>query len=527
MASCTATESHDKLGERKDDTMDQFINGRSEVSKIDRIFISLADSRVMFWITMGLIALNSAVQAASSSRNSDFVEKYLDITSTVLNAMFGVELILNFRGFGINKLIRDKFRLFDTMAILLSIADVVYSKAYGNINNGISIIRTLSLIQMLKFTKVWPSLIEMYSSFVKSTKAIFSILIVLVIIVFIYAMLGNHLFRNKIIDMNLTVPAGSFQTIADSMLLVFVLLTGEGWPELMTNLMYEYKLESKFGEIIPIIYVFSFIILGNFIVLNIFLGIMIDQLSGTEKRFVKHENPKRIPSTNSFFPGNIYARNNCSNQNEESKLQREMKYCIDVKATALERANEVRCTNRCLKVETTERNGENNVKTTIKKDTSRITSDCSGTSIACEYEKDKENMLLFENQGSRRAITHSLLEWFALKTGHRDKGFQVSIPQHNSLLIFSPKSKIRKLCFWFTTRVWFSNLCLCSIAISTLLLALEDPLNKDSNFAKGLRYCDYIFTGMCLIPLYISKKIFVISFTVLENLCIAFIFAWK
>ena len=78
-----------------------------------------------------------------------------------------------------------------------------------------------------------------------------------------------------------------------------------------------------------------------------------------------------------------------------------------------------------------------------------------------------------------------------------------------SLGIFSPSNKLRRICYkivswYYDERFNYDNAVLLLIAISTILLTLDNPLRDvNSVEAKTVKYIDYVitvlFTLECLI----------------------------
>ena len=75
------------------------------------------------------------------------------------------------------------------------------------------------------------------------------------------------------------------------------------------------------------------------------------------------------------------------------------------------------------------------------------------------------------------------------------------IPPYSSFFVFSQSNKFR---VWvhhtvFTTAM--DNFILVLIIISSLLLAVEDPVNKEADINENLKFADYFFTAMFCIEM--------------------------
>uniref|UniRef100_A0ACB8EZD1 Voltage-dependent N-type calcium channel subunit alpha-1B n=1 Tax=Sphaerodactylus townsendi TaxID=933632 RepID=A0ACB8EZD1_9SAUR len=67
---------------------------------------------------------------------------------------------------------------------------------------------------------------------------------------------------------------------------------------------------------------------------------------------------------------------------------------------------------------------------------------------------------------------------------------------YSSLFILSPTNPIRRLCHYIVNLRYFEMVILIVIALSSIALAAEDPVQAESPRNEALKYLDYIFTGV-------------------------------
>uniref|UniRef100_H3A6R0 Voltage-dependent N-type calcium channel subunit alpha n=1 Tax=Latimeria chalumnae TaxID=7897 RepID=H3A6R0_LATCH len=67
---------------------------------------------------------------------------------------------------------------------------------------------------------------------------------------------------------------------------------------------------------------------------------------------------------------------------------------------------------------------------------------------------------------------------------------------YSSMFVFSPTNPIRKLCHYIVSLRYFEMCILLVIAMSSIALAAEDPVQADSPWNNVLKYLDYVFTGV-------------------------------
>ena len=115
----------------------------------------------------------------------------------------------------------------------------------------------------------------------RSVKSFIYIALLLFLFTYIYALLGMCLFGNLHkyeVGMGLSngnngpVSRGNFDNFHNAFITVFQLLTMENWQYILYDTMYY----SSIPKPITTLYFISWIFIGNFILLNLFLAILLD-----------------------------------------------------------------------------------------------------------------------------------------------------------------------------------------------------------------------------------------------------------
>ena len=459
-------------------------------SRIKHFIRLVAKSDAYFFVMMTVITVNMGVLAASGTSYARKLDSQVEVLNYVCALIYNVEVIINVTGLGIYHYFEDKFQLLDLWSVIILDIDCLYNIIAGQSSVGFTILKCLSLMRLIKRTRFGVYLDKMEASFVRSVKSIFSLLLVLLLVLVIYALLGNRLFKKYTVPIHERV--GSFKTTKDSMLLVFVLLTGEGWPNIMSRMAKAYKDDNISGTIIvPLVYFLSFIIFANFILLNIFLGIMIDNLTaaagvtfaGAHKssdqsvngKSLSEDTRKQVCRNMYHTPLNIIVEAD-ENENGKSGVQQDSKKITDKGKKQNKNKMDFEADKaRKTKPKTNNINKNSNVNKTKIARSPRVAKQTE-RKVTTRYGKGRRV------SGVERSMS--------IKPQIIEQG-----PQHKSLFIFGPKNPVRVICYKLATNKWFHYLCLASIVVSTIILALEDPLNRDVKLAKTVLYSDYLFTG--------------------------------
>lgn len=96
---------------------------------------------------------------------------------------------------------------------------------------------------------------------------------------------------------------------------------------------------------------------------------------------------------------------------------------------------------------------------------------------------------------AQRTHRHSMFTLGALQDptpAETDK----SVPDHQALCIFGSDNPVRVKINWLIWAPWFDRIILTCICISSILIAVEDPVNPDAKQNFMLNYFDYVFTAI-------------------------------
>ena len=467
----------------------------SVISKVNKYIKCLVHEKRFFWTVMILIALNTICLSVDNQAFSKNVKDKLDIAYLVFNVLFVIELSIKLWGYGIQQYFQGRFRTFDFIVVAASVVELIVSLSRGRRITGLSIIRSMLLIRVFKFTRFWPAMKAVNRSFIRSARAISSLLIVLLIVLFIYALLGNQMFKEYVKkDGALTELAGSFDNLGDSMLLVFTLLTGEGWTSLMAEISEGYAGEKAYKKIFPVIFLLTFILIGSFILMNIFLGIVIDNLTTDLE---EAQSDTKDDAEKEGMDGNC-TENEAVCKHEANIVKTDVKIVVQ-ESSADDTDHDEDRSSDVIKLDSNVKDGNGR---RVKFDESSFVdvslhSDSEDDNPRTNSSRDTRRM-----SNIRRLSVHldNLVETKVLPATRTistlvDPKINVPIPQHNSLYVFSPENALRIFCYKTVTSIWFPPISLGAIIISSLLLAVEDPLKRDATLSKSLKYIDHAFTG--------------------------------
>ena len=175
---------------------------------------------------------------------------------------------------------------FDGIIGIISVIELMVIFVFPSSTAGsssFSIFRSLRLFRVFKMAKNWKSLNSLLRTMISSVKEIGNFAILLIMFMLIYSLVGMQLLSNRlrfsprtgeVVGINETgynsafIPRSNFDSFSWSMVTVFQILTGENWNAIMYD-------GWRSRGIIAVMYMGSLLVIGVFIVMNLFLAILL------------------------------------------------------------------------------------------------------------------------------------------------------------------------------------------------------------------------------------------------------------
>lgn len=243
-------------------------------------------SQPFYWCVIVLVFLNTSCVAVEHYGQPPWLTEFLFYAEYVFLVLFILEMCLKMYALGVRVYFESSFNKFDFFVVMGSIFEVVWSY-YKEGSFGLSVLRALRLLRIFKVTKYWASLRNLVISLLSSMRSIISLLFLLFLFLLIFALLGMQLFGGEF-NFETGTPAANFNTIANALLTVFQILTGEDWNEVMYNgIRSQGGIER--GGMVYSVYFIILVLFGNYTLLNVFLAIAVDNLANAEEMTAAQE----------------------------------------------------------------------------------------------------------------------------------------------------------------------------------------------------------------------------------------------
>uniref|UniRef100_A0A914LGS7 Voltage-dependent L-type calcium channel subunit alpha n=1 Tax=Meloidogyne incognita TaxID=6306 RepID=A0A914LGS7_MELIC len=243
----------------------------------------MVKSQMFYWLVIVLVFLNTLVLTSEHYGQEPWLDHFQTGANLFFVILFTMEMLLKMYSLGLLQYMNSQFNRFDCFIVISSIIEFVLVYFEFMKPLGISVLRSARLLRIFKVTKYWASLSQLITSLLSSLRSIISLLLLLFLFIVIFALLGMQVFGGRFnYDPMRPKPRANFDTFTQSLLTVFQILTGEDWNTVMYNGIESYGGIGSLGMLVSIYFIVLFIC-GNYILLNVFLAIAVDNLAEADQ----------------------------------------------------------------------------------------------------------------------------------------------------------------------------------------------------------------------------------------------------
>lgn len=189
----------------------------------------------------------------------------LDVINQGILVVFVFEVIVKLISVwpSLGQYFKNGWNVFDFTIVVLSL--VPFSSEYAMIG------RLLRLLRVLRLVSALPQLRLIVETLLRSIPAMGHVMLLLSLLFYIYAITGYHLYHEALPE--------QWGSLGRSLMTLFIISTLEGWGE-------ELALCAKVHPMSWIFFV-SFIVLATFVIINLFIAIVLDNMEKAKTETLK------------------------------------------------------------------------------------------------------------------------------------------------------------------------------------------------------------------------------------------------
>lgn len=222
------------------------------------------------------VLLNTIVMGMESHNMSVDLKNFTIEANAWFTWIFIGELTIKMLAIGPKKYLADKMNWLDGGVVSISIFEMLLTAvgtAGGNLKafNTVRVFRTFRVLRVARLLRSLKSMKVILQVIISSADGFIYITLLMFVFVFIYTLLGMQIFGGKFSFAD-GKPRGNYDNFLIGFYTVFQVLTTENW----NSVLYDSMRNDSIGYYPPVIYYVSWIFIGNFILLNLFLAILLD-----------------------------------------------------------------------------------------------------------------------------------------------------------------------------------------------------------------------------------------------------------
>ncbi|XP_052599460.1 voltage-dependent L-type calcium channel subunit alpha-1F [Peromyscus californicus insignis] len=418
-------------------------------------------SNACYWAVLLLVFLNTLTIASEHHGQPVWLTQTQEYANKVLLCLFTVEMLLKLYGLGPSVYVASFFNRFDCFVVCGGILETTLVEVGAMQPLGISVLRCVRLLRIFKVTRHWASLSNLVASLLNSMKSIASLLLLLFLFIIIFSLLGMQLFGGKFNFDQTQTKRSTFDTFPQALLTVFQILTGEDWNVVMYDGIMAYGGPFFPGMLVCVYFIILFIC-GNYILLNVFLAIAVDNLASGDAGTAKDKGRSLV---------------------ERTRTQRVQRVKEQRRFWAGNEKN-LSCTKHSSR------------SFPLTSQPLSLFALFPAPGVEEEEEEEEEE----DEEGGAGHV--ELLQEVVPKEK------VVPIPEGSAFFCLSQTNPLRKACHTLIHHHIFTSLILVFIILSSVSLAAEDPIRAHSFRNHILGYFDYAFTSIFTVEILLKMTVF-------------------
>lgn len=183
-------------------------------------------------------------------------------------------------GSGAAKYLADKMNYMDGTIVILSLVELIFMSGSGAMGalRSVRIMRVFRVLRVARLLRGMKSMVQIINVISRSIESFIYLAMLLMLFIFIYALLGMQMFGGVFEDPEVVGTVRyNFDSFNNAFITSFILLTTENWNTVMF-----YAFSGQTSQAIIAVYFVSCIFVGNWMLLNLFLAILLDAFTNVE-----------------------------------------------------------------------------------------------------------------------------------------------------------------------------------------------------------------------------------------------------
>jgi len=222
-----------------------------------------------------LIVLNTICLAVEHYDQPQSWTDFLSNSNYFFIAAFTFEIYAKLKGLGANKFREDPFNTFDSLIVFISLIEVIVG---GEGGGGLAALRACRILRLFKLLRSWQTLRRILKNMAMTMNSSSSFIGLLMLVIFVFSLVGMTMFGGTVPEECEDDGEGNevcqksrvnYDSMFTSAVISFQIMTMENWNEVLYITVVN-------NGISALIFVCLNLLVGGYLMMNIFLAILID-----------------------------------------------------------------------------------------------------------------------------------------------------------------------------------------------------------------------------------------------------------
>ncbi|KAK3241741.1 mitochondrial thiamine pyrophosphate transporter [Cymbomonas tetramitiformis] len=231
-------------------------------------FKKVCDNPYFVNFILFLTVLNTISMAMEHHGMSEMLRAILDVSNLIFTLSFLVEMVLKLFGEGFIRYWLDTLNAVDGFVNIMSLVELC---AAGGANmSALRMFRLIRIVRSMRILRSSQKFMQMVRSIIRAFAALRDFSCLLALFLFMFIVLGMQMFGGR--ELQGYGSRRTFDNFFKGFLTMFEMLTGNDWDFTM-------RLYMETSSELAAVFFVAVIIVGNYVVLNLFLAILINNIN--------------------------------------------------------------------------------------------------------------------------------------------------------------------------------------------------------------------------------------------------------
>ena len=238
----------------------------------------LVESKYFTILMNSLIIFNTICLASEHYDQSEAQTDFLATANVWFTIIFTFEIYAKIKGLGVDKFRQDPFNTFDSAIVFVSLIELMIG---GEGGGGISALRSFRIMRLFKLLRSWVTLRRILKNMARTMNSSSAFIGLLALMIFVFSLVGMTMFGNTF-DKECEedsdgvqvcyAPRANYDSMFTAAVVSFQIMTMENWNEVL-------YIGILSNGIVAALFIILNLLIGGFLMMNIFLAILIDNYS--------------------------------------------------------------------------------------------------------------------------------------------------------------------------------------------------------------------------------------------------------